>query len=221
MNLYTLAARARKSRWNLDDIEFLYQPDNFVGSFSNARMQARHEAMQQEKVDALLAALSDEVDPPKAMRVLHRLDQLIFFTHNRQAFEEHGSFETTLLELYSRVNTPFSAGGDYLFWLELFRQADPVRMAAAGSPFPEGRSTVYRGSVIGSRKGFSWTPSRKETTWILERWRNKEEGGGTVYALEIGPAEVLVYLRQGRRDEVILRPEVAVKEPGREVEELQ
>ena len=39
--------------WNFQDIGFLYRPDVYTGSFDNPIMQARHEELKRQKLDAL------------------------------------------------------------------------------------------------------------------------------------------------------------------------
>jgi hypothetical protein len=68
---------------------------------------------------------------------------------------------------------------------------------------------AYRGSVTGVARGLSWTVSRKEAAWILDRWKDKELGGGTVFALDITREDILVYIEDKVKQEVILVPKVA------------
>ncbi len=44
---------------------------------------------------------------------------------------------------------------------------------------------------------------------ILDRWADKELGGGTVFALDITRDDILVYIEDKIKQEVILIPEVA------------
>ena len=208
----------KKIPWKLDEINFLYSPDDFVGSFTNPKMQARHQLMQEEKINALLDALAREKNPAAAMRVLHHRDQIRFFCNNLEEFRTQKCLEKSLLDLFYRDNTPFSAGGDYRIWQSLFRECDRERIAAAGERLPANRVTVYRGSVTGVVRGFSWTLSREKTAWFLERWQDKEEGGGTIFALEVSPADILVYLQD--KEEVLLLPDLVETLPGTRIEVL-
>jgi len=209
---------AKKVPWKLEEIRFLYSPDDFVGNFSNEKMQARHQRMQEEKINALLDGLAREKNPAAAMRVLHRRDQIRFFCNNLEEFRAENCLEKTLLDLYYRDNTPFSAGGDYSLWQSLFRECDRERIAGQGEQPPTNRVTVYRGSVTGVVRGFSWTLSREKTAWFLERWQDKEEGGGIIFALEVSPADILVYLKE--KEEVLLLPDLVETLPGTRIEAL-
>jgi hypothetical protein len=74
--------------------------------------------------------------------------------------------------------------------------------------------------VTGVSKGLSWTVSRENAAWILDRWENKELGGGTVFALEITRKDILVYIEDKVRQEVILVPERAETAEVREITRL-
>ena len=50
-------------QWNLDKIRFLYPPDDFTGSFTNEKMQARHKALQDQKIKELLTQLESAANP--------------------------------------------------------------------------------------------------------------------------------------------------------------
>ena len=201
--------RGRNMQWKLDKIRFLYPPDDFTGSFSNPIMQARHEAMQDQKIKDILRRLENEKNPLEAMRFLNPLEHVRFLLNNLEQFKEHKCLEKAVLLLYFRKNTPFVAFGDYEIWKFLFKACDPDRLYEHGSPFPYERTTAYRGSVTGLSKGLSWTVSQKNAAWILDRWQDKELGGGTVFSLEITRKDILVYIEDKDRQEVILVPEIA------------
>jgi hypothetical protein len=205
-------------QWNLDKVRFLYPPDDFTGSFSNEKMQARHRAMQDQKIRELLLRLENEHNPLQAMSILNPLEHVRFLTNNLNHFRQHESLEKAVLLLYYRKNTPFATAGDYDTWKSLLQSCDPARLYQQGVPFPAERVTAYRGSVTGLTRGLSWTISRKEVAWFLERWKDKELGGGTVFALEITRADILVYVED--RQEVILVPEVAETAQVREITSL-
>ncbi len=196
-------------QWKLDKIRFLYPPDDFTGSFSNPRMQARHKAMQDQKIKDILGNLENEKNPLEAMRFLNPREHVQFLLNNLEQFKEDKCLEKAVLLLYFRKNTPFVAVGDYEVWKFLLNSCDSDRLYEQGSPFPYDRTTAYRGSVTGVNKGLSWTVSRENTAWILDRWRDKELGGGTVFALEITRKDILVYIEDKDRQEVILVPEIA------------
>lgn len=196
-------------QWNLDKIRFLYPPDDFVGSFVNEKMQARHKALQDEKIKELLAQLERAENPLEAMRVLNPLEHVQFLLNNLEIFQQQKCLEKAVLWLYYRKNTPFAAAGDYDTWKFLLKKCDADRLYKEGSPFPYEKITAYRGSMTGITKGLSWTVSRENAAWILDRWEDKELGGGTVFALEITRADILVYIEDKIKQEVILIPEIA------------
>ncbi len=196
-------------QWNLDKIRFLYPPDDFTGSFTNEKMQARHKALQDQKIKEILTQLESAANPIEAMRVLHPREHAQFLLKNIDSFKQQKCLEKAVLWLYYRKNTPFAAAGDYNTWKILLNECDADRLYQEGSPFPYEKVTAYRGSVTGLSKGFSWTVSRETTAWILDRWADKELGGGTVFALEVTRADILVYVEDKLKQEVILIPEVA------------
>jgi hypothetical protein len=201
--------RGRNMQWNLDKIRFLYPPDDFTGSFNNEKMQARHKALQDQKINDLLIQLETAETPLAAMYVLNPLEHIRFLLNNLEHFKQQQCLEKAVLWVYCRKNTPFAAAGDYATWKFLLNSCDADRLYQQGSPFPHTRITAYRGSVTGIARGLSWTISRKEAAWILDRWKDKELGGGTVFALEITRKDILVYIEDKIKQEVILVPEVA------------
>jgi len=201
--------RDKNMQWTLDNIRFLYPPDDFTGSFANAKMQERHKANQDQKIKVILEHLANQSDPLEAMQGLHPLDHLQFLHNNLEKFRQARCLEKTVLLLYYRKNTPFAAVGDYNEWKSLLAQCDPALIGKEGKPFPFDKTTAFRGSMTGNPKGLSWTVSQKEAAWFLERWKDKSLGGGTVFALEIARKDVLVYIEDEHRREVILVPEVA------------
>jgi hypothetical protein len=216
----TIYQRDKDIQWNLDNIRFLYPPDDFTGSFANAKMQERHKATQEQKIKVLLDHLAKESHPLTAMLGLHKLDQHQFLHNNLQKFRMAGCLEETVLLLFYRNNTPFALIGYYDEWLELFTACDPEKIAARGKSIPFEITTAYRGSLTGNAKGLSWTINREEARWFLERWQDKSLGGGTVFALEVSRSDVLVYIEDERRREIILRPEIVDKAIGREITNL-
>ncbi len=201
--------RGKNMAWNLDKIRFLYPPDDFTGSFTNDKMQARHKALQDQKIKEILTQLEIAKDPLEAMRVLNPREHTRFLLNNLEAFKQQKCLEKAVLWLYYRKNTPFAAAGDYDTWKLLLNECDPDRLYNEGSPFPYKKVTAYRGSVTGVSKGLSWTVNREKVAWILERWADKELGGGTVFALEITRDDILVYVEDKMKQEVILLPELA------------
>jgi hypothetical protein len=212
--------RGRNMQWKLDKIRFLYPPDDFTGSFNNEKMQARHKAMQDEKIKELLSQLENAKNPIEAMRVLNPLEHIQFLLNNLEQFKEQKCLEKAILLLYYRKNTPFAAAGDYDVWKFLLKSCDQDLLYQQGSPFPHERVTAYRGSVTGVTRGLSWTISRKTAAWILDRWEDKELGGGTVFALDITRDDILVYIEDKVKQEVILIPEVAETAEVREITSL-
>jgi hypothetical protein len=206
--------------WKLDNIRFLYPPDNFNGTFANAMMQERHKAQQDQKIKAIVDQLKGSANPLEAMQTLHPLDQMQFLHNNRDTFREGGYLEKAVLQLYFRKNTPFAAVGDYEEWKLLLNWCDSARLYEQGQPFPFAATTAYRGSITGIPKGLCWTVSREEAAWILERWQDKSLGGGTVFALEITRQDILLYREEGKRREVLLRPEIAETAAIRAIDHL-
>lgn len=205
----TLYARGKNMRWQLDNIRFLHPPDDFMGAFTNEKMQARHKALQDEKIRQILHDLESENNPFLAMLILNPLEHVRFLLNNLEKFKAAGCLEKAALLLYYRKNTPFASAGDYDVWKFLFENCDRDRMYSEGQPFPHTTITAYRGSVTGVPRGFSWTVSKEKAAWILEQWQNKELGGGTVFALEISRQDILAYIEDDRRQEVVLVPEKA------------
>lgn len=212
--------RDKNMQWKLDHVRFLYPPDDFTGTFANAKMQERHKANQEQKIQVLLDHLGSHDNPLEAMLGLHPLDHLQFLHNNLEGFRQAKCLEKTVLQLYYRKNTPFAAVGDYEEWKSLLAQCDPNRLRAEGKPFPFAKATAFRGSVIDNPKGLSWTVSREEAAWFLERWKDKSLGGGTVFARDIKREDVLVYVEDDHRREVILIPAVAENADVREIDHL-
>ena len=196
-------------QWNLDKIRFLYPPDDFTGSFTNDKMQARHKALQDQKIKEILAQLERAANPIEAMRALNSREYVQFLLNNIETFKQQKCLEKAVLWLYYLKNTPFAAAGDFATWKFLFNACDADQLYREGSPFPYEKVTAYRGSVTGISRGLSWTVSREKAAWILDRWEDKEYGGGTVFSLEITRADILIYVEDKLKQEVILIPEVA------------
>lgn len=194
-------------KWNVEDIAFLYPPDVFAGSFDNAKMQARHEQLVQTKLDELKAAIDRETDPLAAMKKLHAKDHFKFFQNNEGMFRDAGRFEETVLVLYGKINNPFTSDGNPAVWESLFAACDLKRLFGLGSPVTFASATVYRGTVMGSRRGLSWTPSRQRAEWFAKRWQDSSLGGGEVYEVDIVRSNILVYLKDRHDEELILAPE--------------
>lgn len=205
MTLYT---KDKNMPWNLEQIRFLYPPDDFLGSFDNEKMQARHKAMQDEKTRHILTDLEKAENPLEAMRALHKLDHLQFLQNNVAGFKQAGCFEEAVILLYYRKNGPFTPTDNYPIWGEMLKVCSPERMEVVGDVFPSPSMTAYRGSVTGRAKGLSWTVSKKKADWFLDRWKDKEMGGGTIFSLEISKEDVLYFTKKDERQEVILFPHV-------------
>jgi hypothetical protein len=199
--------RGKEMKWNVEDIAFLYPPDVFAGSFDNAKMQARHDQQVQTKLEEIKAALDREADPLAAMRKLHAKDHFKFFQNNEGLFRDAGRFEETVLVLYGKINNPFTSDGDPAVWESLFAACDQKRLFGLGSPVTFASATVYRGSVVGSRRGLSWTPSRQRAEWFAKRWQDPALGGGELYEVDIVRANILVYLKDRHDEEIIVAPD--------------
>lgn len=194
-------------RWNIDDIRFLYPPDDFLGTFTNEKMQQRHEAAQKMKIDAILTEMSETDDPVAAMHALNPRSHINFLMNNIEFFKASDCFEKTVLKLYYRKNTPFIGTDDLDTWIKFFELCDPKKLYELGSPVSNNELTVYRGSVTGIYKGLSWTSSKEQADWFLKRWQDKDMGGGTVYSMLVSRDDILVHIVDDLRQEIILKPE--------------
>lgn len=194
--------------WKIDDIRFLHPPYDFVGTFTNEKMQERHKAMQDTKVKEIRTALYNAKHPVDAMNVLNPTEHIRFIQNNLDAFKKTGSLERTVLRLYYRKNSPFAPAGNYETWVMLLGLCDREKLLAEGKPFPKEGCIAYRGSLTHIPHGLSWTTDKKEAQWILNRWEDKELGGGAVYRAKIHPGDILVYVANSKRQEIILKPEV-------------
>ena len=206
--------------WNLENLQFLYRPDVFVGTFTNQIMQARHEAMVKTKLDALLGQLALEKSPNRAMKILHKNDQLTFLFNNLDRFKAVAELEKTVLFLYFRENTPFSSGGKYDTWKNLFSLCDPLQLKQLGDPIPAGRITGYRGSVTGKIKGLSWCIDREKVAWFLDRWSDKTQGGGEIGSMEFEAEDVLLLLDNKNHKEIIVDADKMENAPLTEITSL-
>lgn len=195
--------------WNLDDIRFLHPPDDFTGEFFNKKMQDRHLAMQREKISAINSKLERESNPIRAMRVLHPKEHVKFVTNNLLLFKEQECLEEAVIMLYYRANTPFAHAGDYQTWKFFFENCDRELLSQQGKTLNKDRVTAYRGSVTGVAKGFSWCVDKKTVDWILGRWSDKSLGGGTVFSLEIEKKDILTYIEDEDKKEIIVTPEIS------------
>jgi len=194
-------------RWNIEKIGFLHQPEDFLGSFDNDKMQKRHEEQVRQKLDGIKSALTEEADPLRAMQILNKRDHVQFLQNNVEIFKAEGAFETAVLKLYGRKNGPFSTPDDIPTWSSFFKQCDEKRLHQKGDPVSFSTSTVYRGSVIGSARSLSWSPDRERALWFADRWKNPDLGGGQIYEVDITPAVLLVYLTDKHEQEMILTPD--------------
>jgi hypothetical protein len=212
-----IRAKERNMHWNLANMELLYPPDVYTGTFDNEKMQARHEELKARKIMALKEAVEAEVDPLAAMMKLHKRDHIQFLLNNAQAFRDADKYETAVIELYSKTNSPFLCGGDQSVWEDLFRSCDRKRLLALGDVFPFESATVYRISITGVAKGLSWTLSGKKARKFEERWNEFEIGRGKVFAVDVQRDNVLVYLSSRQEEEVILDPHFIESAEIREV----
>jgi hypothetical protein len=204
-------------RWNYQDIEFLHPPDVFMGTFDNAKMQARHDELKLKKLESLQKAVEGEGDPLEAMMKLHKHDHIQFLLNNDQAFREAERFEAAVLKLYAMTNSPFLSGGDPVVWNQLFQSCDKEKLYALGAPFPLESAKVYRISVTGIEKGLSWTLSRKKIQGFEDRWQEQGVGRGKIYVLEATRKNILIYLKACQEEEVILDPRFIETAPIREL----
>lgn len=206
--------------WNLENIRFLHPPDDFTGGFSNPKMQERHLAMQQKKILEINTKLENEINPIKAMYILHKLEHIGFVLNNLDIFQEQKCLEEAVLLLYYHKNTPFASAGDFDTWKLLFENCDNDLLYAQGKPFEKEHVTAYRGTVTGRAKGFSWTIDPKEVAWILERWSDKSLGGGTVFSQKVRKDQILVYIEDENKKEIVVTPVLAEAENATPVTSL-
>lgn len=193
-------------RWNVENISFLHQPDIFTGSFDNSKMQARHEQQMQQKLKEITAAVDQETDPFQAMKRLNNRDHIQFLRNNFEEFQLACKLEEAVLALYSRFNAPFSSGGDLTVWYDLFGLCDVTRLLRFGDPVSFTTATLYRGSVSGTKRSLSWTPSRVRAEWFAERWGDPSLGGGKLYEVDVGRNDILIYRKRHSEDEILLAP---------------
>jgi hypothetical protein len=193
-------------QWNFKDIDFLHAPEVFMGSFDNEKMQARHEEFKKIKLDELKKAVENEQDPLDAMMRLDKQDRVRFLLNNIQAFNDAGRFEEAILRLYRIDNSPFSIGGDFAVWKDLFQSCSPGRLYALGTPITFATATVYRISVTGTEKSLSWTLSREIVKGFAKRWHEQKIGNGRIYTMDVARKNILVYLTDHQEEEVVLDP---------------
>lgn len=194
-------------RWNINNIGFLHQPEDFLGSFDNDKMQMRHEEQVRQKLERLKTSLSEEENPLKAMLILNKRDHIQFLQNNEDAFKGDGEFETAVLKLYRRKNGPYSSPNDIPTWSSFFKKCEKERLLEKGAPITFSSATVYRGAVIGSGRSLSWSPDRKRAHWYADRWKDPSLGGGKIFEVDITPADLLVYLTDKHEEEIILTPD--------------
>ncbi len=192
--------------WDLSGMELLYPPDVYMGTFDNEKMQARHEELKAQKLEALKKTVEAEEDPILAMLKLNKRDHIQFLLNNAQVFRDRSCYEEAVLKLYGKENSPFLSGGDQAVWENLFLSCDQKRLSTLGEPFPFESATVYRISMTGIEKGLSWTLNREKTKQFEERWNEFEEGRGNVFATDVTRKDILVYLTGRKESEVILNP---------------
>jgi hypothetical protein len=193
-------------QWNFKDIDFLHAPEVFMGSFDNEKMQARHEELKKIKLDVLRKAVENETDPLNAMMRLDKQDRIRFLLNNSEAFNDAVRFEAAVLRLYRIENSPFTTGGDFTVWNDLFQSCAQDRLYALGAPITFASVTVYRIAVTGTEKSLSWTLSRERVKGFEQRWQEQKIGNGRIYTMDVTRENILVYLKDRQEEEVILYP---------------
>jgi hypothetical protein len=200
--------RGEEMLWNYKDINFLYPPDVFMGSFDNEKMQARHEELKKTKLDALKKAVENEQDPLEAMMRLHKRDHIPFLLNNSLLFKTADRFEKAIIKLYRMANSPFLTGGDFAVWCDLFESCDPEILSGLGAPIPFSSTAVYRISVTGREKSLSWTINREIVKRFEQRWYEQKTGHGKIYTLDVTRENIMIYLTDRQEEEVILHPKI-------------
>ncbi len=203
----TLYAREKNMKWNLKKIRFLYPPDNFIGSFANEKMQVKHKALQNKKIDTILKNIAACESPLSAIQTLNNLDHIQFLLNNIEEFKKYTCLEETVLKLYCKQNSAFASGGRYDIWHKLFLECDNKIFYSMGGSFPDKEIPAFRGSVTGVEKGFCWTINKKTVDWFLERWQDKEQGGGTVFSTSVSRKDLLIYFGEKEKRELIVSPQ--------------
>ena len=194
-------------RWNISNIGFLHQPEDFLGSFDNDMMQRRHEQQVRLKLAKIKSALDQEANALKAMLLLNSRDQIQFLQNNIDAFLAEDALEPAVLKLYRRKNGPFSTPSNIETWSLFFRRCNKKRLCGRGKPLSFSRTTVYRGATIGSARSLSWSPDRNRALWYADRWKDPDLGGGQLFEVDITASDVLVYLTDKHEEEIILSPD--------------
>ncbi len=194
-------------RWNISNIGFLHQPEDFLGSFDNDIMQLRHEQQIRMKLEKIKSALDQEKNALKAMLLLNSRDHIQFLQNNIESFLADGELESAVLKLYRRKNGPFSTPSDIETWSPFFRRCDKKRLYDRGEPVSFTQATVYRGATIGSARSLSWSPDRTRALWYADRWKDPELGGGKLFEVDITASDFLVYLTDKHEKEIILTPD--------------
>ncbi len=200
---FHVSPKVKQTRWNISEIEFLHQPDDFTGTFDNEKMQIRHEQQLQKKLDHLMTSIENEENPFTAMKILNKKDHLTFFFNNLEKFRQYGCLESAVLFLYFKLNAPFASGGDVQQWNRMFQECDKGRLLDLGESVSfNGPLTVYRGSVSGMKRSLCWTPDRTRAEQFANRWHDPSLGGGEIYKVDIVPDDIIFYQKQ--RHEVVL-----------------
>lgn len=194
-------------RWNISNIGFLHQPEDFLGSFDNDMMQHRHEQQVRSKLEKIKRALDQEANALKAMLLLNSRDHIQFLQNNSEAFLADDELELAVLKLYRRKNGPFSTPSDIETWSVFFRRCSKKRLYDWGKPLSFSRATVYRGATIGSARSLSWSPDRDRALWYADRWNDPDLGGGKLFEVDITASDSLVYLTDKHEEEIILTPD--------------
>lgn len=203
---FTIKTTGLDMKWDITKIGFLHQPEDFLGSFDNDKMQLRHEQQVREKLKRIKSALDDEINPLKAMLILNRRDHVQFLCNNLKVFQQEGELEKAILILYRKKNGPFSTPDEIETWSDLINHGEKSRFEAIGDSIPFSKTTVYRGAVIGSPKGLSWSPDRQRAEWYADRWKDPALGGGNVFEVDLTSPDVLVYLTDKHEEELIVSP---------------
>lgn len=189
-------------RWNLDKLGFLYQPEYFLGSFDEPKMQERHEKELKQSLDNLKKSVSEETDPLEAMNILNPKDHIQFLENNFEAFRNNNKLEEAVVTIYCANNTPFSSHGDPEFWNNLFKECDESQLKSCGLPLPPDVKKVYRGSITGKKGGLVWTTEKEVVDRIAESWEYPSSGEVTLFEIAVAPENILLYLEKPVRKRI-------------------
>ena len=91
--------------------------------------------------------------------------------------------------------------------MRLINLCERPEVLALGKVLQDKGVIAYRGSITNIPHGLRWTTDIEEAKWVLNRWEDKDLGGGTVYAAHIMSSDILIYVVDEKRQELLIKPE--------------